>query len=148
VTYLEGRRDGPAHLYAPDGALAAEGSYLRGEREGRWRFWSAGRLTTGDYEAGRRVGHWRFHRVWKQRAALLEEGGYRHGLRHGSWREYPPGSAAVERRYHAGRLLGGEREGPRLRSRARLLLVRAGGPGELDTTRAFALPLIDLAAFR
>lgn len=148
VTYLAGRRDGPARLYAPDGAIAAEGSYLRGERVGRWSFSSAGQLATGNYEAGRRVGLWRFLRGDRRALTVVAEGRYRYGLRHGSWREYPPGSPVVERRYHAGRLLGGAREGPRLRSRARLLLVRAGGLGESETVRAHDLPLIDLAAFR
>ncbi|MCK6444900.1 MAG: hypothetical protein L6Q99_00770 [Planctomycetes bacterium] len=59
VTWVDGRRHGPAEEWYPNGSLRESGEYQDGERSGTWNFWRAdGSLDpalSGRYEHGRKV---------------------------------------------------------------------------------------------
>jgi antitoxin component YwqK of YwqJK toxin-antitoxin module len=59
VTWVDGRREGPAEEWYANGTLRESGAYRAGERSGRWSFWrddgSLDARASGEYEHGRRV---------------------------------------------------------------------------------------------
>ncbi|MCC6406654.1 MAG: hypothetical protein IT453_05790 [Planctomycetes bacterium] len=59
VTWIDGRRHGPAEGWYADGTLRESGEYVEGERSGRWSFWredgSLDPAQSGVYEHGRKV---------------------------------------------------------------------------------------------
>lgn len=59
VTWIDGRRHGPAEEWYADGTLRESGEYVDGERTGRWSFWredgSLDPELSGLYADGRRI---------------------------------------------------------------------------------------------
>jgi hypothetical protein len=57
--YADGRRQGPAERWHPNGTRMAEGRYEDGHMEGAWRFWNADGTSdnarTGIYHGGERI---------------------------------------------------------------------------------------------
>jgi antitoxin component YwqK of YwqJK toxin-antitoxin module len=60
MVYVDGLREGPAEQFHPDGTPEWRGSFARGEREGRWTFWTPGGAIdaerSGRYSGGVKVG--------------------------------------------------------------------------------------------
>ena len=54
IGFWAGVRERGAREWYPNGAIAVEGTYTAGERDGRWRFWNARGEPTAElsYEAG------------------------------------------------------------------------------------------------
>jgi antitoxin component YwqK of YwqJK toxin-antitoxin module len=72
VTFFNGRSEGVATAWHPNGNKASEAGYAGGELEGRWTSWHAGGQleSRGDYHYGRRVGKWSF---WSPEGVLDPE---------------------------------------------------------------------------
>lgn len=66
TTYSAGILDGPFEAFSREGRLMAKGSYLQGEKDGKWEeYWPQnGYLRSrGSYDKGKMAGTWTFYRA-------------------------------------------------------------------------------------
>jgi antitoxin component YwqK of YwqJK toxin-antitoxin module len=137
--WLRGLRHGTSESWFGLDAPEARAQYVEGELAGAYLEWwpDGGQRSAGAYEAGQRVGSWK---EWHENAELAFEGSYVDGRLDGDWTRWQPDGAVFEqqrteqgvlhglqvrfdeasdqrlqRLWHRGRLVAGDRTGARFR---------------------------------
>lgn len=106
--YAQGRLQGPAQAFYPDGARWMTGAYDRGAPDGFWSAWSPKDrpLWSGRFSAGLREGAWK---EWFPGGRLRAESHWRGGRLEGEYHEcYPSGRPRLACAYAGGRKQGEE----------------------------------------
>ena len=100
--WLDWKRHGYWKRNDENGNVLIEGSYVNGQRDGLWRFYSGGKLSyEGCYVRGSYIGKWRW---WHENGKLQSEGNYVDGELDGLWRNWDKnGECEIEEVYVNGR---------------------------------------------
>lgn len=101
VYYPKSHKDGTVKIHFENGALAAEGDYLKGKRSGFWKhYYDSGQLLAeGDYSDGLKTGVWVFY---YGNGNLKTQGKYRGDLKQGSWKEWDRAGVLTTAEYYEG----------------------------------------------
>jgi MORN repeat variant len=80
-------KDGDVSLFFDSGVLAAQGPYLKSQREGTWKhYYDNGKLfAEGEYVNGEKTGEWTYYFIT---GALKSRGHFKHDSKVGSWLEW------------------------------------------------------------